>query len=94
MKNHPRLSDIPDVRLTDQALIVPCQGKKADGSAHCCGMIRVPFEPTLNGAGKAPQAQRYWQRVSGETLDDITLLPSIDADACGHFHITNGAVVQ
>jgi hypothetical protein len=35
-----------------------------------------------------------WTRVSGETFDDLTLTPSIDASAwgCWHGHITNGEV--
>lgn len=33
-----------------------------------------------------------WTRVSGDTFDDLTLTPSIDASAwgCWHGHVTNG----
>lgn len=36
-----------------------------------------------------------WTRVSGETFDDLTLSPSIDASAwgCWHGHVANGAIV-
>lgn len=73
-------------------LLVACQGE-----AHCCGYIRVPFSPTLGGAPEPEPSQPIgvvWQRVAGETLNDMTLSPSIDAGECGHFYITNGQIVQ
>ena len=76
-------------------LIISCQGKKPDGSEHCGGWIRVPFQPTIGDASLAPPnptSPGYWTRESGETIDDITLSPSIDAQECGHFHIRHGEV--
>lgn len=76
-------------------VIISCQGLK-DGQEHCGGMIRVPFTPPLAGCEpfKITDADHpgYWNRVSGETLDDLTLQPSIDAGECGHFHVTNGMI--
>ena len=88
-----RLLDIPETRLSANCLIVPCQGRNPDGSPHCCGMIRIPFKPTIGGS-QPVQAERYWTRESGEMLNDITLSPSIDAGDCGHFHIQNGSIVH
>lgn len=88
-----KLLDIVECRLSSSnCLLVPCQGKNPDGSPHCCGMIRIPFTPTLESAPLTPNAQRYWDRISGETLADITLSPSIDAGQCGHFHIVDGEI--
>lgn len=82
-----RLINILECRLSaNNCLIVPCQGEH-----KCCGVIRIPFTPTIDGTQEA-KADRYWKRESGETLDDITLSPSIDAGECGHFYIRNGGI--
>lgn len=80
-------------------LLVPCQGKQTDGSAHCHGLIQIPFAPGINGvvAGTPLYAHTahevIWDRVGGTSLDDLTLTPSIDAGDCGHFHVTSGEIV-
>jgi len=70
-------------------LLVDCQIPD-----HCCGMIRVPFRPTIGDAPLAPPigTQEYWNRVSGETVEDISLTPSVDAGSCGHFNVENGQI--
>jgi len=71
-------------------LIVECQG------AHRCGgNIRVPFSPPIGGAPEpAPtRSGLVWKRESGESVETITLSPSIDAGECGHFCVKNGAIV-
>lgn len=71
-------------------LLIECQGE-----SHCAGRIRVPFRPPIgDGPEPAPTKEGLvWQRVSGETIDDITLSPSVDAGDCGHFNVQNGSVV-
>lgn len=70
-----------------------------------CGTQRlaIPFTPTmpdgiLQALGVAwpnPYVNKgnCWQRV-GETFENMTLSPSIDASALGHWHghITNGEI--
>lgn len=77
-------------------LLVCCMGKR-NGEQHCCGMIRIPFSPSIAGKPLARFSEMenklYWTRVSGETVDDLTLAPSIDAGECGHFTITNGDIL-
>jgi hypothetical protein len=81
--------------MRDNMLMIPCQGKKADGSQHCIGRIRVPFSPAIGGASLAqpPGKDGYWIRVSGENIDNLTLSPSIDAGDCGHFKVVGGKVI-
>lgn len=73
-------------------LLISCQGN------HCGGWIRVPFSPTLDGAPEPKPATTregariVWTRVSGSTIDDITLSPSVNAFECGHFNVTNGEI--
>lgn len=72
-------------------LLVPCMGKKEDGSQHCCGMISIPFDPPLSGSQLGrPTDQGYWIRESVTTLDYLTLRQSVQAGGCGHFTIKNG----
>ena len=74
-------------------LLVFCQGVPRNGEPHCCGMIRVPFEPTIAGTPLArpnESQQKYWHRESGTTVDDLTLTPSVDAGDCGHFSVEGG----
>jgi hypothetical protein len=89
-----KLSDalIAEIRHGN-TLIISCQG------AHACGgCIRVPFSPTLDGAPEPrPATTREggmltWMRISGSTIDDLTLSPSINADVCGHFNVVNGQI--
>lgn len=76
------------------SLLFPCFGKKKDGSQHCCGMIRVPFNPPLPGCQLAePVEGQYWIREQGETLDDLTLKQSVEAYECGHVEIKNGQMI-
>ena len=77
-------------------LLLSCQGRKEDGSEHCCGMIRVPFEPPLPGCQLAElcNSPGYWKRTSGETVDDLMLRQSVDAGDCGHFNVTNGEIIR
>lgn len=75
-------------------LIVDCCGVK-DGEQHCCGRIRIPFEPVLGQSPAKPtETGKIWRRISGATVDDLTLDPSIDAGECGHFHVQNGRIVK
>ncbi|MFI5296538.1 MAG: DUF6527 family protein [Polyangiales bacterium] len=55
------------------------------------GGERYVDPPPTNGA--PPIARKHWQRT-GETFETLTLTPSIDASADGHWHghITNGEV--
>lgn len=85
-----RLSEIGASIGSGKVLIVPCQGDH-----KCAGCIRIPFAPTIGGVDlmtRDGELVTYWRRVSGETLEDITLEPSIDADDCGHFFIVEGEV--
>lgn len=70
-------------------LIIPCQGNH-----DCCGRLRIPFRPGIGGAPSGPPTWNgvVWERQSGETLDDLTLSPSIDAAECGHFVVRNGSI--
>ena len=76
-------------------LIISCQGTDNQGNRpHCCGMIRIPFRPTLNGVPEAnSEGNKYWKRSEGETVDDITFAQSINAGGCGHFNITKGELI-
>jgi hypothetical protein len=72
-------------------LLIECQGNN-----HCHGYIRVPFSPTIGGAPEPEPAQpngEIWKREAGETIEDITLSPSINAGECGHFHVVKGKIV-
>lgn len=73
-------------------LLVECVAV-LNGDQHCGGKIRVPFTPAINGFREFA-ADRKWNRLSGSTLDDITLEPSVDAGACGHFLVRSGEIVM
>lgn len=62
------------------------------GQQHCCGKIRIPFHPPLVGFSPIGDEKR-WLRDSGESIDTITLSPSIDAGNCGHFLVRSGEIV-
>ena len=91
-----RLREFAEIR-NGNMILIHCQGRKGDGSEHCCGMIRVPFTPPLQGCEpfKITEADHpgYWTRTGGETLDDFSMTPSVDAGECGHFSVTNGQIV-
>jgi len=55
--------------------------------------LGVYFSNPVDGLPPTDDATHLWQR-SGETFDDLTLTPSIDASNDGHWHgfITNGAI--
>jgi hypothetical protein len=68
----------------------------------CAGATRlaVPFEPTFAFPGVEPhgeghtylQPDPHWKRA-GDSFDNLTLTPSVDASKHGHWHgsIANGA---
>lgn len=73
-------------------LLVDCLGVN-NGQQHCCGKIRIPFDPPLTGF--SPWSGGHaWKRTGGDTVDTITLEPSIDAGDCGHFLVRDGAAVR
>ena len=47
--------------------------------------IGVAFKNPIDGGTPAPDCKYYWTRA-GETFDDLTLEPSIDASKVGHWH--------
>lgn len=53
----------------------------------CCRKTRlgVWFSNPIDGKAATDDASHLWQR-SGTTFDDLTLTPSIDASAHGHWH--------
>lgn len=70
----------------------------------CCKGCRlsIRFRPPIDKEGwwsKIVQpsyaGMLVWDRVSGETFDDLTITPSINASSNGHWHgeITNGNLV-
>ena len=77
-----------------------CPHCKATGAPQ---MLSVPFAPTIpDGVFQAlgvpwpnPHVMggKVWQR-SGEDFSTLSLTPSLDCSACGHWHgfITNGEV--
>jgi hypothetical protein len=65
------------------------------GDHDCGGWLGIPFKPGINGApdGEPLRPAGYvWKREAGETLEDLTLSPSVNADACGHFFVRSGRV--
>ena len=63
---------------------------------HCLGSgqrLAVWFANPIDGGPPTDDATKLWQRT-GETFDSLTLSPSIDASATGHWHgfIANGEV--
>lgn len=89
-----RLREFGEIRHGN-CLLVPCMGKTEKGEQHCCGMVRIPFQPTINNAPLADPNQDglWWERIGGETLDDIGFKDSINAGACGHFNISAGEII-
>jgi hypothetical protein len=85
-----RLREFGEIRKGN-CVIVACLGLRSDGEPHCCGTIRIPFTPTIGGAPLL-QASTHFLRVSGETIDDLTLRQSVNAGDCGHFNITDGDI--
>jgi hypothetical protein len=76
-------------------LIIGCLGKSRDGQDyHCAGYLRIPFIPPIGVVPTAVlnEGGTYWKRLSGDSVDNLTLSPSIDAGPCGHFNIINGKV--
>lgn len=65
--------------------------------------IAVLFENPSDGGPPAPlgsglvgeNAGKRWHRVSGDTIDTLTLTPSIDCSTCGHWHgMVDGGVAR
>lgn len=52
--------------------------------------LHVPFANPTDGQPASP-GRTLWQRT-GDTFDSLTLTPSVDASAFGHWHgfVTNG----
>lgn len=91
-----RLREFAEIRMGNM-LLVACQGITKEGEPHCCGTIRIPFDPPLPGCSRAkldPDHPGYWKRTEGSTVDDITLTPSLDAGECGHFNVTKGEIIR
>ncbi len=90
-----KLADTPyaDIR-NGNTLLVCCQGTH-DGKGRCAGMLRVPFSPPIGGAPEPKPLENgmVWKRESGETLDTISLSPSIDGGSCGHFCVRDGRII-
>lgn len=60
---------------------------------HCRSTrLAVWFANPVDGKPPTDDAQLLWTRSGGTTFDDLSLTPSIDASAHGHWHgfITNG----
>lgn len=55
--------------------------------------LAVWFANPIDGGPPTDDASHLWQR-SGDDFDSLTLTPSVDASAHGHWHgfITNGAI--
>jgi len=54
----------------------------------CCGgatRLAVWFKNPIDGLPPTDDASKLWTR-SGETFEELTLSPSIDASAHGHWH--------
>lgn len=93
-----RLSELEMAEIIGgNELLISCQGC-VDGREHCGGGLAIPFKPGINGAPDGdPRLNRkgyVWTRTSGETIEDITLKPSIDAKECGHFFVQHGKITQ
>lgn len=61
---------------------------------HCCSTrLCVFFRNPIDGKPPSDDYQNLWQRT-GETFETLSLTPSIDASAHGHWHgfIENGEV--
>jgi hypothetical protein len=67
----------------------PCCFDPAVG--HARTRLAVWFENPIDGGPKTDDADKWWTR-SGESFDTLTLSPSINAEAHGHWHgsISNG----
>lgn len=80
---------------------ISCTGRTGIGISFVCPhcqvfgrgqRLHVFFENPLDGGAPKPEL-RLWKRA-GETFEDITLSPSIDASMWDHWHghITSGTV--
>jgi hypothetical protein len=61
---------------------------------HCrTTRLHAAFENPIDGGPKGEHSVHHWAR-QGETFETLTLTPSIDVSASGHWHgfITNGEV--
>lgn len=74
-------------------------GRRGQGISFdcpCCGVERLAIAFVNPLDGKAPSVlpdTKLWQRT-GDTFETLSLTPSIDASAHGHWHgfITNGEI--
>lgn len=62
---------------------------------HCAGAVRLAvwIANPIDGKPPTDSATYLWQRT-GESFEDLSLSPSIDASKHGHWHgfITNGEI--
>lgn len=47
--------------------------------------LAIAFQIPLDGGERASGFKNYWER-HGETFEDLSLVPSIDASGFGHWH--------
>jgi hypothetical protein len=61
----------------------------------CCGTTRIGvwFSNPIDGKAPTDDATLLWQRL-GDSFENLSLLPSIDVSAHGHWHgfVTNGEI--
>lgn len=64
--------------------------------------LAITFSPPIDPNGWWPRitqptyvGQQVWKRISGDTFENLTLNPSVNTNAAGHWHgfITNGEAV-
>lgn len=79
----------PGGRRIGITFLCPCGCRGTDRERR----LWATFKNPIDGGEAEPDWPVYWQR-SGETFEDLTLSPSIDASRFGHWHgfITNGEV--
>jgi hypothetical protein len=86
------LREFGEIRNGNILIIKYCQG------AHQCGgYLRVPFTPGIDGSPDGKPSKEngpIWKRITGETIDTLTLNPSLDFGECGHFNIINGEIIN
>jgi hypothetical protein len=71
-----------------------CVRREAETGDKRVQRLGVWFSNPIDGLAPTDDAHHLWNRV-GETLENLTLTPSIDASADGHWHgfITGGQMI-